>query len=150
MSITSQADIDNAAVDKLAAAMKIKLAKKREQGYAGWVKCDPIHLSHLLKEHVSKGDPIDVANFCAFLFSNGNGITDRVETVSKTLSLSRRAHLFIKDGEFFIKLQRQNQRDPKRDDYYIIKKFGLERLKEIRDWIDKQIEESESSNVKTD
>lgn len=70
--------------------------------------------------------------------------------MSKTLSLSRRAHLFIKDGEFFIKLQRQNQRDPKRDDYYIVKKFGLERLKEIRDWIDKQIEESEATNVKAD
>ena len=70
--------------------------------------------------------------------------------MSKTLSLSRRAHLFIKDGQFFIKLQRQNQRDPKRDDYYIVKKFGLERLKEIRDWIDKQIEDSESSNVKAD
>lgn len=70
--------------------------------------------------------------------------------MSKTLSLSRRAHLFIKDGEFFIKLQRQNQRDPKRDDYYIVKKFGLERLKEIRDWIDKMIKEREATNVKAD
>ena len=33
---TTQADIDNAAVDKLAQAMKDKLAKKREQGYRGW------------------------------------------------------------------------------------------------------------------
>ncbi|MFK4001734.1 hypothetical protein ACI2I3_10340 [Psychrobacter namhaensis] len=70
--------------------------------------------------------------------------------MSKTLSLNRRTHLFIKDGELFIKLQRQNQRDPKRDDYYIIKKFGLERLKEIRDWIDKMIKESEATNVKAD
>ncbi|MCH1781758.1 hypothetical protein [Psychrobacter glaciei] len=70
--------------------------------------------------------------------------------MSKTLSLSRRAHLFIKDGEFFIKLQRQNQRDPKRDDYYIVKKFGLERLKEIHEWSGNIIKESESSNVKAD
>ena len=70
--------------------------------------------------------------------------------MSKTLSLSRRAHLFIKDGQFFIKLQRQNQRDSKRDDYYIVKKFELERLKEIRDWLDNQIEESEVSDVKAD
>lgn len=70
--------------------------------------------------------------------------------MSKTLSLTRRAHLFIKDGQFFIKLQRQNQRDPKRDDYYIIKKFELERLKEIRTWIDKTIKESEVSDVKAD
>lgn len=68
--------------------------------------------------------------------------------MSKTLSLSRRAHLFIKDGQFFIKLQRQNQRDPKRDDYYIMKKFELERLKEIHAWIGKQIEENEVSDVK--
>lgn len=70
--------------------------------------------------------------------------------MSKTLSLSRRAHLFIKDGQFFIKLQRQNQRDPKRDDYYIVKKFELERLKEIHAWIGKQIEENEVSDVKAD
>lgn len=48
--------------------------------------------------------------------------------MSKTLSLSRRAHLFVKDGQFFIKLQRQNQRDPKRDDYYIVKKFEQEQI----------------------
>lgn len=70
--------------------------------------------------------------------------------MSKTLSLSRRAHLFIKDGELFIKLQRQNQRDAKRDDYYIIKKFGVERLKEIRDWADTIIKDRETSNGKTD
>ena len=70
--------------------------------------------------------------------------------MTKTLSLSRRAHLFIKDGELFIKLQRQNQRDAKRDDYYIIKKFGVERLKDIRDWADTIIKDSETSNVKTD
>ena len=70
--------------------------------------------------------------------------------MSKTLSLSRRAHLFVLDNELFIKLQRQNQRDPKRDDYYIIKKFGVERLKEIHEWSGNIIKESESSNVKAD
>ncbi|MGE6324118.1 hypothetical protein ACQKDA_00180 [Psychrobacter sp. NPDC078370] len=70
--------------------------------------------------------------------------------MSKTLSLSRRAHLFVLDNELFIKLQRQNQRDPKRDDYYIIKKFGLERLKEIHEWSGNIIKESESNNVKAD
>ncbi|PLT21303.1 hypothetical protein [Psychrobacter sp. MES7-P7E] len=70
--------------------------------------------------------------------------------MSKTLSLSRRAHLFVKDGQFFIKLQRQNQRDPKRDDYYIMKKFELERLKEIHEWLSKMIKESEAIDVKAD
>lgn len=70
--------------------------------------------------------------------------------MSKTLSLSRRTHLFIKDGQLFIKLQRQNQRDPKRDDYYIVKKFSINRLKEIRDWADAIIKDIENSNGKAD
>lgn len=68
----TQEQVDNAAVDKLAEAMKAKLAKKRAQGYGGWEGCDPVHLSTLLVEHIVKGDPVDVANFCAFLFANGD------------------------------------------------------------------------------
>lgn len=67
----TQADIDNEAVDKLAQAMKNKLAKKREKGYHGWETCKHGDLVQLLINHVDKGDPIDVANFCAFLFARG-------------------------------------------------------------------------------
>ena len=71
----TQADIDNAAVDKLAQAMKDKLAEKREQGYHGWETCKHGDLVQLLINHVDKGDPIDVANFCAFLFARGEQLT---------------------------------------------------------------------------
>lgn len=71
----TQADIDNEAVDKLAQAMKDKLAKKREQGYYGWETCKHGDLVQLLINHVDKGDPIDVANFCAFLFARGELLT---------------------------------------------------------------------------
>ena len=71
----TQADIDNEAVDKLAQAMKNKLAKKREQGYHGWATCKHGDLVQLLINHVDKGDPIDVANFCAFLFARGEQLT---------------------------------------------------------------------------
>ena len=71
----TQADIDNEAVDKLAQAMKSKLAKKREQGYHGWETCKHGDLVQLLINHVDKGDPIDVANFCAFLFARGESLT---------------------------------------------------------------------------
>ena len=71
----TQADIDNEAVDKLAQAMKNKLAKKREQGYKGWETCKHGDLVQLLINHVDKGDPIDVANFCAFLFARGEQLT---------------------------------------------------------------------------
>ena len=72
----TQADIDNEAVDKLAEAMKNKLAKKREQGYHGWETCKHSDLVQLLINHVDKGDPIDVANFCAFLFARGEPLTE--------------------------------------------------------------------------
>ena len=71
----TQEDIDNEAVDKLAQAMKNKLAKKREQGYKGWETCKHGDLVQLLINHVDKGDPIDVANFCAFLFARGESLT---------------------------------------------------------------------------
>ena len=74
----TQADIDNEAVDKLAQAMKKKLAKKREQGYHGWETCKHGDLVQLLINHVDKGDPIDVANFCAFLFARGEPLTEAV------------------------------------------------------------------------
>lgn len=67
----------------------------------------------------------------------------------RTLSLSRRAHLFIKDGAFFIKLQRPHNIDPLKADLYIIKGFSIERLKEVRDWADAIIKDSENNNVKT-
>ena len=71
----TQADIDNEAVDKLAKAMKDKLAEKREQGYHGWETCKHGDLVQLLINHVDEGDPVDVANFCAFLFSRGEKLT---------------------------------------------------------------------------
>ena len=68
---------DDAAVDALAMLMKAKLAKQRAKGYGGWdsAECKREWLSALLREHVTKGDPVDVANFCAFLSARGWGIS---------------------------------------------------------------------------
>lgn len=68
--VASTEELDNYAVDTLALVMKKKLASKREQGYNGWVMCNQKQLSCMLREHVDKGDPVDVANFCAFLLYN--------------------------------------------------------------------------------
>jgi len=67
---------DDAAVDALAATMKAKLAKQRAKGYSGWgtPECTQQRLSDMLRAHVDKGDPVDVANFCAFLAARGEGI----------------------------------------------------------------------------
>lgn len=61
---------DSLAVDRFAFAMKAKLAKKRTEGRGGWEDkeaCSAEYLSHLLREHVEKGDPIDVANIAMML-----------------------------------------------------------------------------------
>lgn len=76
---------DDAAVDALAVLMKAKLAKQREKGYGGWEtpECTQHRLSTLLRDHVDKGDPVDVANFCAFLSARGEGIAPQLSASSK-------------------------------------------------------------------
>jgi hypothetical protein len=59
---------DDLAVDRFAAAMKDKMAAARAKGRGGWEKCSPEYLTFLLREHVEKGDPRDVANFCMMLW----------------------------------------------------------------------------------
>jgi len=68
---------DDEAVDHFAAAMKQKLALARTKGRGGWQTCGKDDLSRMLREHVEKGDPRDVANFCMFLWSLGHGIAQQ-------------------------------------------------------------------------
>lgn len=70
--------------------------------------------------------------------------------MQRTLSLNRRAHLFVRDDALFIKLQTPHNKMPDKADIYILKKFSIDRLKDIRDWADAMIQASESSNVKKD
>ena len=67
---------DDIAVDKFASAMKEKLAAARSKGRGGWDDREDLeqHLSNLLRAHVDKGDPRDVANFCCFLWNRGESI----------------------------------------------------------------------------
>lgn len=76
-------DYDDASVDYLAAAMKQKLDDKREEGRSGWQfpdQCSADDLSRMLREHVEKGDPVDVANFCMMLFNRGDRITKQISS----------------------------------------------------------------------
>lgn len=81
---------DDKAVDAMAALMKAKLAKQRAKGYGGWEteECSQQRLSDMLRNHVTKGDPVDVANFCAFLAARGEGIApaaDALDAVRKAV-----------------------------------------------------------------
>lgn len=59
------------AVQKFATAMASKLYKsQRRYGYTDdWRRSDITDLQLDLNDHFEKGDPIDVANFCMFLWS---------------------------------------------------------------------------------
>lgn len=72
-----QALIDDKAVDRFAGKMKYKLARARDRGRSGWQDraWTPEQISQALREHVEKGDPIDVANYCMFLAARGEPIT---------------------------------------------------------------------------
>lgn len=70
---------DDAAVDRFGEAMKAKLAEKREQGKAGWddpARCTTAFLSGMLREHVAKGDPLDVGNFAMMLWCRGGSTNE--------------------------------------------------------------------------
>lgn len=65
---------EDAVVDCFAAAMKAKLATARAKGRSGWddpAQCTQDQLTRALREHVHKGDPVDVANFAMFLHQRG-------------------------------------------------------------------------------
>lgn len=73
---------DDLAVDRFALAMKSKLAKKRAEGRGGWDRkdeCSQQYLSILLRGHVCKGDPVDVANLAMMLHQRGEVITPTVD-----------------------------------------------------------------------
>lgn len=65
---------DQAAVRKFAAAMEGKMAWARSKGRKGWddpQECAIEFLQQLLRGHLLKGDPVDVANFCMMLWNRG-------------------------------------------------------------------------------
>ena len=71
---------DDLAVDAFAAAMKAKMAAARAKGSGGWqdpAQCTADDLTRMLRDHVEKGDPRDVANFCMMLHQRGESIAAR-------------------------------------------------------------------------
>ena len=61
-------------VNRFSQAMREKLAKaERKYGYSNlWANCDWMDECRAkLVEHLHKGDPLDVANYCAFLWHHG-------------------------------------------------------------------------------
>jgi len=69
---------EEAGIEDLSRSMKAKLDQKAREGRHGWHDkrlCSAEDLSRMLREHVEKGDPVDVANFCMMLHWRGERIT---------------------------------------------------------------------------
>jgi hypothetical protein len=65
---------DDAAVDRFATAMKVKMAESRAKGRGGWddaMQCPAERLQAMLNDHLAKGDPVDVGNFAMMLWNRG-------------------------------------------------------------------------------
>jgi hypothetical protein len=68
---TFELHTDDIAVEVFAAAMKSKLARKRDEGRGGWDNPDVCTIGFLekcLREHIQKGDMVDVANFAMMIW----------------------------------------------------------------------------------
>ena len=70
---------DSLGVARFAEAMKKKLSRKRREGKRGWNRtpesgwgCSVRELEQMLKQHLAKGDVIDVANFCMMVWNRRN------------------------------------------------------------------------------
>lgn len=73
----SRANLDDCAVDDLAAWMKAGLEKKRADGYSLWedkLLCSHQKMSDLFHAQVEKGNVIGAANYLAFLQARGENI----------------------------------------------------------------------------
>lgn len=65
---------DQHCVNHFAHAMSAKMAVSAAKGRSGWddrKRVSDNDLRLMLREHVEKGDPIDVANFCMMLYMRG-------------------------------------------------------------------------------
>ena len=68
---------DDGHIDQFAYAMKRKMSEAGRKGRSGWHRkdeCSAEDLSRMLREHVEKGDPVDVANFCMMLHQRSERI----------------------------------------------------------------------------
>ena len=58
---------DDDAIDTFANAMRDKMALGRAEGREAWQTCPVDVLWHRLREHVEKGDPVDVATLAMMI-----------------------------------------------------------------------------------
>lgn len=66
---------DNLGVMRFAQAMQEKMKISRDKGRSGWndpKQVSELKLQEMLLEHMAKGDVVDIANFCMFIWNRKN------------------------------------------------------------------------------
>jgi uncharacterized coiled-coil protein SlyX len=105
---------DDIAIDRFAAAMKTKMAKKRADGRGGWddpAQCSTGRLAEMLVDHLPKGDPVDIANFAMMLFhrdGGGRALELAGDAVCMAIQHAKNSiHLFVPNSDYqdFLKLR---------------------------------------------
>ncbi len=71
--LTFSVHSDDDAIDAFANAMREKMALSRTKGRDGWQTCPVDLLWQMLREHVDKGDPVDVANLAMMIHHRSAG-----------------------------------------------------------------------------
>lgn len=70
---------DDLAVDRFAVAMKAKMALSRAKGRSGWENeevCSADRLRTMMRDHINKGDAVDVGNFAMMLHQRGESTAE--------------------------------------------------------------------------
>ncbi|MGS1024231.1 hypothetical protein [Burkholderia glumae] len=87
-----EASFDDAVIDAFARIMKASMAASRAAGRSGWWSAPASELSASLREHVEKGDPVDVALLAAMHWYKGEQIeqeaSDGINVIGKMMKLA--------------------------------------------------------------
>lgn len=94
---TQALPLDNSVVDLFAQSMKDKLAISAAKGRSGWQTCPPDDLRRMLREHLDKGDPVDVANFAMFLWWLGQSTALSEQAVEPVVYNKTEMNCFAQD-----------------------------------------------------
>lgn len=123
---------DDAAVDRFAERMKAKLALSREKGRGGWETASDAYLSKLLREHVEKGDPVDVANLAMMLSENRQSIVKDTSTIIDNTTQDDKEFLKICQDEVFRSSLTSHPRK-----FAFMREMEMTEIDQVHDWMRK-------------
>lgn len=89
---STEAEIDNAAIDAFASAMKLTMAAHRAKGKCGWhdkERCDSEWLSELLYASLAEGKLVNIASYAMMLHQRGEQLCPAGDSRMALLNATR-------------------------------------------------------------